>query len=229
MPRKFDPAHMARLESPERKRLLPPDRILGRFGASAGQAIADIGAGTGLFAFEGARIVGASGKVLAFDMEPEMVAELNRRVADSGLSTLHVLESREYEIPIQPDAVDLAILVTVLHEVDDPARLLREVMRILKPGGRIGIAEWRPDRPLRAGAPHHGEHGHGPQHLHTDHRGPDAEEGGNSAHGPAHGVSDWFSPGSTVAQLVTAGFENAWHEILNESVYLAGGSKALAR
>jgi len=152
MPHKFDPAHMARLDSPERRKLLPPDEILESFGLSDGEIVVDVGTGVGFFAFEAARMVGSTGHVYALDTSEDMLAELSRRIKDSSRGNVSALRSGDYELPLGAGIADFALLSTVLHEVDEPERFLREIRRVLKPGGRIGVVEWSPNRP---------NHGHG--------------------------------------------------------------------
>ncbi|HTX73067.1 MAG TPA: methyltransferase domain-containing protein [Rectinemataceae bacterium] len=144
MHQKFDPRHRERLDSPERRLLLPPEEILGRFGLATGETVLDIGAGVGFFSIPAAKLVGPEGRVLAIDSSPEMAAELGRRVEAAGLGNLAAGLSREYEFGVESATVDLALLCTVLHEVEDKQRLLGEVRRCLKKGGRLGLVEWQP-------------------------------------------------------------------------------------
>ncbi|MDA8425594.1 MAG: methyltransferase domain-containing protein [Treponema sp.] len=144
MHQKFDPRHMARLDSPERREMLPPERILGEFALSEGETLLDVGAGIGFFSLPAAGMVGPGGRVIALDSSAEMEAELERRVALSGLANLEAKVSGEYDFGLDEGRADLALLCTVLHEVEEPVRLLRETFRCLKPGGRIGVVEWLP-------------------------------------------------------------------------------------
>ena len=144
MHQNFDPRHMARLDSPERRSMLPPERVLAEFSLERGETLLDVGAGIGFFSFPAAGIVGPTGRIIAIDSSAEMEAELRRRVALSGLANLETKVSGEYDFGVNDEAADLALLCTVLHEVAEPVRLLRETFRSLKAGGRIGIAEWLP-------------------------------------------------------------------------------------
>jgi len=219
---------MARLESPERRRLIPTDLILGVFGLGPSETVVDVGAGIGLFSFEAARLVGPSGKVLALDTSEEMLAELGRRIEASGLSNLAALRSREYEFPLESTMADLVILSTVLHEVDEPRRLLEEISRILKPGGRIGIVEWQPEGPPVGGAPGQAE-GQG----HEDGGGPDHGHGGGHGHGHQHGGGrghpEWLAPATSLSHVAEAGFGEALLRELNERVYLVRATKTPGR
>ncbi len=95
MPHKFDPARLARLMSDERRRELPPDRILLRAGLGAGQTLVDIGCGPGFFVLPAARIVGPRGRVIGLDTSPVMVAELRKNARAAGLANVRVARIAE--------------------------------------------------------------------------------------------------------------------------------------
>jgi ubiquinone/menaquinone biosynthesis C-methylase UbiE len=134
---------MAKLDSPERKKILPPDIILEKLAVAKGETVVDIGAGTGYFAIPAATLAGPNGRVIAVDASREMAEELERRRAAAGLANLEVVRSLEYGLGVASGMADLVLMATVLHEVDDKPRFLGEARRVLKPGGRIGIVEWQ--------------------------------------------------------------------------------------
>jgi len=142
MTHKFNPANMSRLESPERYRMLPPGEILEKSGLRDGDVFADIGSGTGFFAIPASRVVGPEGKVLAVDTSLEMNAELTRKITAEKLSNIEVIHSGEYDLTIPDGSADVALLSHVLHEVDDKNRMLKEIHRALRPGGRAVTVEW---------------------------------------------------------------------------------------
>ncbi|MCK5572146.1 MAG: methyltransferase domain-containing protein [Bacteroidetes bacterium] len=137
---KFSPDKAKKLERPERYRLLPPGETLVRFGARKGMTIVDVGAGTGFFARAAAKIVGHRGKVIAADISEEMLGFMQ----ESGLpENVQPVRSQEYSIPVPDAEADMVLAAFVVHEADDRARFLRELMRLLKPGGRLLIIEWK--------------------------------------------------------------------------------------
>jgi len=144
MAHKFDPANMAKLDSPDRRRMLPVDDILKSLGLSEGEILVDIGAGIGYFSLPASAIVGPRGKVIALDTAEQMAVELERRVALSGLGNVMVKRSAEYEFGLDDSSADIALMVTMLHEVEDMPRILEETYRVLRDGGRLGIVEWLP-------------------------------------------------------------------------------------
>ena len=152
MAHKFDPANVSRLESPERLALLPVERVLALVEVKAGERVLDVGCGPGVFAVPLARAVGPSGHVFAVDLREEMVEACRRRVETWGLSNVTVRRSEESSIPLPPSSVDLVFVCHLLHELEDPAALLADVRRVLKPGGRLVAVEWEKAE-MEAGPP----------------------------------------------------------------------------
>jgi len=137
---KFSPHKAAGLESPDRHKLLQPQKTLAKFGLKSGMTFVDIGAGTGFFSRAASEIVGKEGTVYALDMSKEMVGILKQNgVCDN----MRVLQSEEYRLPVPDGTGDFAFLSTVLHENPDVTRLLDEATRTLKPSGKIIIIEWK--------------------------------------------------------------------------------------
>ncbi|MHB1134933.1 MAG: class I SAM-dependent methyltransferase [Chloroflexota bacterium] len=139
--RKFDPQHKGSLDDDKRQRLLDTGQILPLLPLQPGQAVGDIGCGTGYFAEPLARAVG-TGTVFALDVQPEMVKATQERAARAGLANLKAELAGEARFPLPPASLDGALAAFVLHEVDDLAATLAEMRRVLKPGGWFAILEW---------------------------------------------------------------------------------------
>ncbi len=139
---KFDAARRAYLDSDERRSYLDPVRILTAFRLARGMRVADVGTGTGFFAIPAARLVGPSGRVYAVDLVPEMLEDLQAKLAREPVGNLEALRSTEDRIPLADASVDFAFLACVLHELDGPGTL-RECRRILARDGRLGIVDWK--------------------------------------------------------------------------------------
>jgi ubiquinone/menaquinone biosynthesis C-methylase UbiE len=154
MPHKFNPDHKAKLDDPARRRILPPRGILLDAGLKAGDTVADIGAGTGYFAIPAAEIVGPRGRVFALDISPEMLKSVRAAADAAGLANVETRLSTEYDPALEESVADLALLSTVVHEVEDHERLLRGAYALLKPGGILLIIEWR-NVPMEMGPPAH--------------------------------------------------------------------------
>ncbi|MEZ5291816.1 MAG: class I SAM-dependent methyltransferase [Vicinamibacterales bacterium] len=140
----FPPQDLGLLEAPDRDEWQKPHQILDALGIADASVVADVGAGSGWFTVRLARRVGPNGKVYAQDVQPETLAAISRRVQREGLSNVTRVLGRGSD-PRLPDGVlDAALLVDVLHEIDDRVTLMANLARALKPGGRIGVVEFRP-------------------------------------------------------------------------------------
>jgi ubiquinone/menaquinone biosynthesis C-methylase UbiE len=109
--------------------------------------VADIGAGTGYLARRMAPAVMPGGKVLAVDVQPQMVAMLQDSVRKSGLNQIQPLLGGDDDVRLPPASVDLAIMVDVYHELAYPYEVLASIVRALKPGGQLVFVEYRAEDP----------------------------------------------------------------------------------
>ncbi|MCX7213221.1 MAG: methyltransferase domain-containing protein [Burkholderiales bacterium] len=132
----------AEREAEERTDLLVPALQL-----KPGMVIADIGAGTGYLARRMAAAVTPAGKVLAVDVQPEMVAMLEKSVRQIGLKQIQPLLGAEDDVRLPAASVDLAIMVDVYHELAFPFEMLASIVRALKPGGQLVFVEYRAEDP----------------------------------------------------------------------------------
>ncbi len=138
---------MHKLENPLRVAELNPPETLRRIGLTPGDRLLDVGAGTGLFAFEAAQQT--QGMVYAVEISLEMLRLLTERKESAGLQNVQVVDGIENA----PDnACDLALMCTVLHELEQPERVLGHIRRILRPGGRLAVIEFH-DRVTPMGPP----------------------------------------------------------------------------
>ena len=112
-----------------------------------GMAVADIGAGTGYYAWRIAQRIGRSGTVYAVDIQPEMVRLLEQQIARRGVSNVKPILGAATDPRLPPDTLDLALMVDVYHEFEFPYEMLEAIVRALKPGGRLVFVEFRGDDP----------------------------------------------------------------------------------
>ena len=131
------------LEREEREREERTDLLLTALALKPGMVVADIGAGTGYLSRRMAAAVGSSGKVLAVDVQPEMIQMLKQLARSAQLSQIVPVQCSETDVGLQPNSVDLAIMVDVYHELAYPFEVLASVIRALKPGGRVVFVEYR--------------------------------------------------------------------------------------
>lgn len=127
-------------DNPLRKLVHDPVKILSPF-VKAGDTVLDVGCGMGYFSLGLAKLVGANGKVIAADLQPEMLAGLSKRAKRAGL------ESRIQPQLCSPDkigvseSVDFALAFWMVHEVRQCEGFLREIFSLLKPDGKLLVVE----------------------------------------------------------------------------------------
>lgn len=137
---KFDPSKHSRLDSDERRKILPVEKILKRIRPLKDLIVIDVGCGTGYFALPIATEVGAKGKVYAVDTSEEMLTLLRRIIPES--SNLEPVLSDETDIPIEAGIADMLFLSAVYHELDDRPKMIKELIRLAKPGARFVVIDW---------------------------------------------------------------------------------------
>ncbi|MBM3141767.1 MAG: methyltransferase domain-containing protein [Chloroflexi bacterium] len=126
----------------------PPDKFIQRSGIKEDMRVLDLGCGSGAFTTFVARAVGEKGKVYAFDIQPEMLEQLERKLSrpeNKNIKNIKLIEGNAYELPFDNGSLDLVYMVTVLQEIPDRNRALHEVKRVLKPGGILAVTELFPD------------------------------------------------------------------------------------
>jgi ubiquinone/menaquinone biosynthesis C-methylase UbiE len=135
------------LERVERLEEERPDRVLRALEIKEGMAVADIGAGTGYYSRRIAGLVGGRGIVYAVDIQPEMLEILERENTKLNLSNVKPVLATSADLGLQPASLDLAVMVDVYHELEYPHETLAQIVRALKPGGRVVFVEFRGDDP----------------------------------------------------------------------------------
>ncbi len=116
---------------------------------SPGQRVLEVGCGTGVFLPLLAKAVGASGHVVGIDHAPDFVTQARQRMADLGLGDVVTIEQADgYRLPFPDASFDAAHCERVLLHLDNPGSVLREMRRVVVPGGWIVTAEtdWRGTR-----------------------------------------------------------------------------------
>jgi ubiquinone/menaquinone biosynthesis C-methylase UbiE len=143
----------AKLESPERKSLQNIDDFLGLVRNLRWRICADIGCGIGFYTLPMAEKWKNSRQVIAVDRSTPALEELDKRVDSMELTNVQIRQTVSDRIPIEDASVDLVNLGNVYHEIKGRLNFLKEIYRILKPGGTLLIIDWDPEEDLGIGPP----------------------------------------------------------------------------
>ena len=130
------------LERPSREREERTDLLIQNMDLKATDSVVDLGAGTGYFSFPIAQQLSA-GKVLAIDIEPEMLKRIEQRKKVSGIQNIETVLASKTNPNIPADSVDVVLLVDAYHEFSHPREVMAAVSKGLKPGGRVILVEYR--------------------------------------------------------------------------------------
>ena len=125
--------------NPIRRHYMRP--VLDRVGIRPGERVLELGPGPGLFTIDAAERLGLSGKLIAVDIQPEMIAKVQELMKENQVTNVETRVASGYELPLPDNSIDRAFLVTVLPEIADKEKALRELFRILRPGGIFSDTE----------------------------------------------------------------------------------------
>src|SRR5712692_10184463 len=112
---------------------------LGRL--AAGERVADLGCGAGTDSLVAAQMVGPAGRVTGIDMTPEMLAKARRAAAEMRAANVEFLEGEIERLPLADESADVVISNGVIDLVPDKDLVFAEIYRVLRPGGRIQLAD----------------------------------------------------------------------------------------
>jgi ubiquinone/menaquinone biosynthesis C-methylase UbiE len=135
------------LERAEREDEEAPSKAIEALALTAGMVIADIGAGSGYYASRLAKQVGPTGRVYATDIQPGMIAILERRIKAEKLTNVTTVLGTMDDPSLPAHSIDLAIMVDVYHELQQPQVFLQRLKAAFKPGGRLVLLEFRKEDP----------------------------------------------------------------------------------
>ena len=127
----------------------PPENLVSALGVKTTDAVLDFGCGPGFFTIPFAKV---ARDVVAVDCQPSMLVKVSRSAKKKGVK-IKALQSDGQSIPLPDDSIDLIFLSKVYHELADKRKVLSELRRVLKAGGRIVIREAAKSSLIKLGPP----------------------------------------------------------------------------
>ena len=145
-----EPGIGAELYSALQREELPDRAVLASLGCGnptavaelhPGERVLDLGSGGGIDVLLSAKRVGPDGRAFGLDMTDEMLALAQRNASEAGATNVEFLKGNIEAIPMPADSVDVVISNCVINLAADKGAVFREIARVLRPGGRIGVAD----------------------------------------------------------------------------------------
>lgn len=128
-------------EYPDRDKKLQIDRVMDLLGLKAGKNVADIGAGSGWFTVRASKRVGATGAVLAEDINPLAIEYIGERVVKENLTNVRTVLGQPDDPRLPPESVDAVLLLKVYHEIAHPVAFMKKLKPALHEGAKVGIID----------------------------------------------------------------------------------------
>ena len=122
-----------------------PVKNIEKCGIQVGQDIADLGAGSGHYSIAAAKALMSTGRVYAIDAQKDLLSRLKNNAIKEGLYNVEVIWGDIEKIngtKLRDSSIDLALLCNVLFQIENKGDLIKEIKRILKPGGRTLFVDW---------------------------------------------------------------------------------------
>lgn len=130
-------------------------RMLESLHVTPGQTVVDFGCGNGYHTLKLAQQLGPTGRVLAVDIQPEMLRLLEARLEAEGIKNVEPILAGPYDPALPTAQVDLILMVDVYHELSYPEEILSSLRQSLRPKGRVVLVEFRAEDPLVPIKPEH--------------------------------------------------------------------------
>lgn len=132
-----------------------PAELLEQLKLKDGMVVCDMGCGDGYHAFQMAPMVGPTGKVIAVDIQPEMLQELSRKMKQTEIHNIDTVLGELWDPKLDAESVDLLLMVDVYHEFAYPVQMLNAIRKSLKKDGLVALVEFRAEDPTVPIKPEH--------------------------------------------------------------------------
>ena len=132
---------IAALEAPERVAGLKIPQVVAAMKLRPGEVVVDLGAGSGLFVVPLSSAAGATGKVLAVEIDRNFFSHIERKARAAGVANVQTIAGEPMD-PKLPEPADVALLHDVLHHVENPAAYIESLAKYLKPTARIVVVDY---------------------------------------------------------------------------------------
>jgi ubiquinone/menaquinone biosynthesis C-methylase UbiE len=136
----------------EREREEDCTTMVEALGVKPGDVVCDMGCGNGFYTLKLAKLVGPKGKVIAVDIQREMLGLLDDRAKEEKVTNIDTVLGTVVDPKLPKESLDLVLLVDVYHEFSHPEQMLAAIRKSLKPKGRVALVEFRaedPDVPIK--------------------------------------------------------------------------------
>jgi ubiquinone/menaquinone biosynthesis C-methylase UbiE len=127
----------------ERRKWQDPEEILKESGLRPGMTLIDLGCGEGFFTIPAARYAGLTGKVYGVDIDRTGIQNLQEKARPEGLTNIELIVGSAEETGVCSGCADIVFLGIVLHDFENPLRVLVNAHKMLKPGGRLVNLDWK--------------------------------------------------------------------------------------
>lgn len=122
-----------------------PRSLVPQLGLREGMRVADFGAGTGHYSRVASRIVGSSGQVFAIDLQQDLLTRMIADLRSGGCANVRSVWGNVEKVggtTLRDGVADAGIIANILFQIDDKESFLKEVRRVVKPGGRVLLIDW---------------------------------------------------------------------------------------
>ncbi len=135
-----------------RRKWQDPYVVLMEIGLKPGATFIDVGCGEGFFTLPAVRLVGEKGKVYGLDINPLVIEHLRKKAADESITNLRLRVGKAEDTVFCKACADFVFFGIVLHDFDNPIKVLTKATKMLKPGGKLVNLDWKKE-PMEFGPP----------------------------------------------------------------------------